>query len=31
MFYALRHRTETVLAGRFATISSVAQCLESLE
>ncbi|WP_171997751.1 isochorismatase family protein [Cronobacter sp. JZ38] len=26
----LRHRTETVLAGRFATISSVAQCLESL-
>ncbi|EOV9657496.1 isochorismatase family protein [Cronobacter turicensis] len=27
---ALRHRTETVLAGRFAVISSVAQCLESL-
>lgn len=27
---ALRHRTETVLAGRFATPLTVAECLESL-
>ncbi|NIF49932.1 isochorismatase family protein [Enterobacter sp. Ap-1006] len=27
----LRHRTETVLAGRFAEIQTVAECLESLE
>lgn len=28
--HTLRHRTETVLEGRFATVQTVSQCLESL-